>query len=352
MTTLAKPDSAFETKGAVSAAPGAILILAVAVVCYAGAPVLNSVPFFGKYLPLADFILAILLGILIKNTIGVADVFKPGLQYSTILYKTGIVVMGTKYSLASLASTGSKALLLIVVFLFTSTMVIWFLARRFNIPATLSALLAAGMSVCGVSVTVALAPAIKAKNEEIAYTVSVVLMFGLVSLLIFPAIGQFFELTADQFGAFAGIGIVNSAQVIAAGLAYSPEAGAVAGIYNIGRVLFLPFIVLALTLMVINSEGGNTASVNRWQMIKEKFPFFVLAFLVVVGVNTAGMIDAETVQVSHQFMEWCFLLGFASIGLSTSLGDLKAAGPSGVVLGFSIAVVKAGLALAAAIVFL
>lgn len=255
--------------GVVAALPGAMLILAVAIICFAGAPVLNSIYFFNKYLPLADFILAILLGIVIKNTIGVPDVFQPGLKYSTILYKTGIVIMGTKYSLASLATTGSKAVILIMVFLFTSTLVIWFIARRFNIPATLSALLAAGMSVCGVSVTVALAPAIKAKNEEIAYTVSVVLMFGLVSLLIFPAVGQYFELTAEEFGAFAGIGIVNSAQVIAAGLAYSPEAGAVAGIYNIGRVLFLPVIVLMLTLMVINSEGGDTSQVNRWEMIKE-----------------------------------------------------------------------------------
>ena len=344
-----------ETKtsnGFVAALPGGMLILAVAIICFAGAPVLNSIHFFNKYLPLADFILAILLGIFIKNTIGVPDIFQPGLKYSTILYKTGIVIMGTKYSLASLAATGSKAVILIMVFLFTSTLVIWFVARRFNIPATLAALLAAGMSVCGVSVTVALAPAIKAKNEEIAYTVSVVLMFGLLSLLVFPAIGQYFELTAEEFGAFAGIGIVNSAQVIAAGLAYSPEAGAVAGIYNIGRVLFLPVIVLMMTLLVINNEGGDTSQVNRWEMIKEKFPFFVLAFLVVVGVNTAGFIDEPTVKVSHYFMEWCFLLGFASIGLTTSLDDLKSAGATGVILGMSIATIKAALALFAAMMFL
>lgn len=341
-----------QPKGFMAAVPGGMLILAVAIICYAGAPVLNSVYFFQKYMPLADFILAILLGILIKNTIGVPEIFRPGLQYSTILYKTGIVIMGTKYSLASLATTGSKAIILILIFLFSSTMIIWFLARRFKIPATLAALLAGGMSVCGVSITVALAPAIKAKNEEIAYSVSVVLMFGLMSLLVFPAIGQHFSLTAEEFGAFAGIGIVNSAQVIAAGLAYSPEAGAIAGIYNIGRVLFLPIIVLILTMLVISSEGGDTSSINKWDLIKEKFPFFVLAFLIVVGVNTAGFIDDGTVRVSHQFMEWCFLLGFASIGLTTPLGDLKAAGASGIILGMSIATIKAALALAAAILFL
>lgn len=340
------------TNGFIAALPGGMLVLAVAILSFAFAPRLNSIYFFNNYLPLADFILAILFGIFIKNTIGVPEIFQPGLKHSTILYKTGIVIMGTKYSLASLASTGSKAIILIVVFLFSSSLIIWFLGRRFKIPATLCALLAAGMSVCGVSATIALAPAIKAKNEEIAYSVSVVLMFGLASLIVFPALGQHFNLTDAEFGAFAGIGIVNSAQVIAAGFAYNPEAGVVAGIYNIGRVLFLPLIVLMLTLMVINSEGGDTSTINRWEMIKEKFPLFVLAFLFVVGLNTAGFIDEATVRVTRHFMEWCFLLGFASVGLTTSLDDLKSAGASGIILGMSIATIKAALALFAAILFI
>ena len=116
--------------------------------------------------------------------------------------------------------------------------------------------------------------------------------------------------------------------------------------------MFLPVIVLMLTLMVINSEGGDTSTVNRWEMIKEKFPFFVLAFLLVVGVNTAGFIDEPTVKVSHYFMEWCFLLGFASIGLTTSLDDLKSAGATGMILGMSIATIKAALALFAAMMIL
>lgn len=333
------------------ALPGALLIISLAVACFYIAPLINSIYFFNKFLPLADFILAIIVGIAIKNTIGVAKIFEPGLSYSTYMYKTGIVIMGTKYSLASLVTTGTKAIVFIVVFLFVSALVIWFIGRRLNISARLSALLAAGMSVCGVSVTIALAPGIKAKNEEIAYSIAVVLMFGLASLLIFPAIGQYFDLTANQFGAFAGIGIVNSAQVLAAGFAYSSDAGVVAGIYNIGRVLFLPIIVLILTIFVIESEGGDRKDVDHLQLIIEKFPIFVIGFLVVVLLNTAGFIDQATSETSHYFMETCFLLGFASVGLTTSLSDLKTAGISGMMLGFSIATIKACLALAVVLYF-
>jgi len=328
--------------------PGWGLISFVAVFCFYIAPQINSLYFFEAYMPLADFILAIIVGLIIKNIVGVAGLFEPGLRHSTILTKTGIVVMGTKYSLASLAAVGGQAIIMILLFLVTSAYAIWWFAKRFNNPTSLSALLAAGLSICGVSATIAIAPAVKAKNEEMAYTIAIVLAFGLGALLVFPMVGHMFELTPEEFGAFAGIGIINSAQVIAAGLSYGPEAGAIAGIYNIGRVLFLPFVVLMLVLLAINAEGGDTSQVSKREIILEKFPIFVLGFIGVVAVNSLGVIDAPTVQASNYIMEWCFLLGFASIGLTTSLSDIKAAGVSGMVLGFLLAGTKAVLALIAA----
>jgi uncharacterized integral membrane protein (TIGR00698 family) len=171
----------------------------------------------------------------------------------------------------------------------------------------LGACLAAGMSVCGVSATIAIAPAVKAKNEDMAYSIAVVLMFGLLALIAFPLVGRLFDLSADQFGAFAGVGIINSAQVLAAGFGYSPEAGVVAGIYNIGRVLFLPFVVLMLAIMAASQEhdhGKEAAKINKWQMIRDKFPLFVLGFLAIVCMNTMGMLSKAEVKVAKAFMEW------------------------------------------------
>ncbi len=79
--------------------PGLLLITAVALTAYFVAPKLEAFPLFKTYLSLKDFILAIIFGIAIRNTVGVADMFQPGLRYSTILTKTGIVVMGSSYSL-------------------------------------------------------------------------------------------------------------------------------------------------------------------------------------------------------------------------------------------------------------
>lgn len=335
--------------------PGLLLITAVALTAYVAAPRLEAFPLFKTYLSLKDFILAIIFGIAIRNTVGVADVFQPGLRYSTILTKTGIVVMGSSYSLAGLVSVGAQALVFIAVFLFATALTMMWLCRRLGMSPALGACLAAGMSVCGVSATIAIAPAVKAKNEDMAYSIAVVLIFGLLALIAFPLVGRLFDLSADQFGAFAGVGIINSAQVLAAGFGYSPEAGVIAGIYNIGRVLFLPFVVLMLAIIAASQEhdnGKEAAKINKWQMICDKFPLFVLGFLAIVCMNTMGMLSKPEIKIAKTFMEWAFLLGFASIGLTTRLADLRAAGLRGFFFGFGVAGIKAVLALGAVLVFM
>ena len=340
----------------VKSLPGALLVISVAVCAYFIAPLLLKYPIFKTYLSLKDFILAILIGILIKNTIGVPDAFKPGLRFSTTLTKIGIVIMGAKYSLGGLAQVGGQAFVYISLFLFGSAVLMMWAAQRFKVPTPLAGCLAAGLSICGVSATIAIAPAVGARNKDMAYSIAVVLMFGLLALLVFPLIGNLFELTDAQYGAFAGVGIVNSAQVLAAGFGYSEGAGLVAGIYNIGRVLLLPFVVLMLAMMSVSStetgDGQPAVKLNKWQLIKDKFPVFVLGFLLIVVLNTLGVFSEGAVKQARIFMNWAFLLGFASIGLTTRLGDLKAAGWTGFMMGFVIAGIKAVVALAVVLIFI
>jgi uncharacterized integral membrane protein (TIGR00698 family) len=336
-------------------APGVLLVIGVAVAAYITAPFLKQYPLFKTYLSLKDFILAILFGIMIKNTVGVPKILEPGLRFSTILTKTGIVIMGAKYSMAGLVKVGGPALLYIAIFLFGTAMIMMWVGKKLKMPPALAACLASGLSVCGVSATIAIAPAVKAKNQDMAYSIAVVLMFGLLALLVFPPIGRLLHLSDAQYGAFCGVGIVNSAQVLAAGFGYSEGAGLVAGIYNIGRVLFLPFVVLMLAIMAASHEaasGGEVVKINKFKMIVDKFPIFVIGFLFIVCLNTMGLFSKPEIHQAKIFMNWAFLLGFASIGLTTRLSDLKAAGWSGFLMGFIVASVKAALALAVVMILM
>ncbi len=335
--------------------PGIALFVSVALVAWYITPIITSLHPMIKNMNLSNFIIAIILGMAILNIFGVPEVCKPGLQFSTILTKTGIVVMGCKYSFAGLLKTGTEAIIIIAVFLFASAFLLMWVGRKLKMSPALSACLAAGLSVCGVSACVAIAPAVRAKNEDMAYTIAVVLMFGLLALLVFPFVGQWFELSANQFGAFVGVGVINSAQVLAAGFAYSQDAGVVAGVYNIGRVIFLPFIVLALAIMVASQDAEvqtQMKDTNKLKLIIDKFPVFVVGFLAIVTLNTLGMLEKPEVKMATTFMDWCFLLGFSSIGLTTRLSDIKAAGLSGAAMGFVVAGLKAVLALWVVIYFL
>jgi len=151
---------------------------------------------------------------------------------------------------------------------------------------------ALGMGVCGVSATVAAAPVVQAKSVEIAYTIGTILLWGVGCMFLFPIIGNLLGMSYVQFGAWAGTGILNSAQVAGAALAYQPdgiETLKVAEIFNITRVLVLPIIVLWLAVWYVRREGEATHQVNVGRVIFEKFPLFVLGFILMFALSTTGI---------------------------------------------------------------
>lgn len=147
------------------------------------------------------------------------------------------------------------------------------------------------MGVCGVSATVASAPVVQAKSVEIAYTIGTILLWGVGCMFIFPMVGQLLDMSHLKFGAWAGTGILNSAQVAGAALAYQPdgiETLKVAEIFNITRVLVLPIIVIWLAVWYVKREQTAT-KVSVGKVIFEKFPVFVLGFILLFALSTTGM---------------------------------------------------------------
>ena len=152
-------------------------------------------------------------------------------------------------------------------------------------------MLSAGVGVCGVSATVAAAPVVKAKSAEIAYTIGTILLWGVGCMFLFPTVGHLLGMGPVQFGAWAGTGILNSAQVAGAALAFEPhgiETLKVAEIFNITRVLFLPIIVLWLAVWYVKREETGR-KVNLGEVIVAKFPVFVLGFILMFALSSTGV---------------------------------------------------------------
>ena len=236
-------------------------------------------------------VLGIVLGIIIVNVFNIPDWAANGVRTARFFLKTGVILLGVLYSAAELAQLGGLSVIMIGVFVLGSVGVVLFMGRRMNAGNSMTGILAAGVGVCGVSASVAAAPVVQAKAVEIAYTIGTILVWGVGCMFIFPTIGHLLNMGPVQFGAWAGTGILNSAQVAGAALAFDPngiETLKVAEIFNITRVLFLPIIVVWLAAWYVKHEEG-AERVDLKQVLFAKFPVFVLGFLGLFILSSLGL---------------------------------------------------------------
>ncbi len=262
----------------------------VAVLSKAMGPVLAD-KYLHQVLGLNYVVLGILAGIITVNVFKVPIWAENGVRLSRLGLKTGVILLGVLYSAAELRQLGLMSIVMIGFFVLGSVGLVLWLGSRRKVSNSMGGVLSAGMGVCGVSATVAAAPVVQAKSVEIAYTIGTILLWGVGCMFLFPVIGHLIGLGHVQFGAWAGTGILNSAQVAGAALAYQPngiETLKVAEIFNITRVLVLPIIVVWLAVWYVRREQ-NAPGVNVGRVIFDKFPIFVLGFLLMFALSTTGI---------------------------------------------------------------
>lgn len=290
-----------------------------------------------KVLNLNYVVLGLLVGVVVTNSVGIPKFAAPGVKCARFVLKMGVIMLGARYSFAELAKLGVYSVWLIGIFVLGTVFVVLWLGKIFNQPKTMTGVLSAGMGVCGVSATVAVAPVVKAKSEEMAYTIGTILSFGIICMFVFPTVGHLAGMNPVQFGAWAGTGILNSAQVAAAALAFNSvdiKTLKVAEIFNITRVLFLPIIVLVLATW-FGKESGQKLTFKT--VVIDKFPVFILGFLILFGLSSAGLfsppqhykgkfIDVsynERTQITEE--EWTSLGAALAGGTITGLNESQMA---------------------------
>ena len=236
-------------------------------------------------------VLGIVIGIIVVNVFSIPGWAANGVRTARFFLKTGVILLGVLYSAAELAQLGGLSVIMIGIFVLGSVGMVLFMGRRMNAGNSMTGILSAGVGVCGVSAAVAAAPVVQAKAVEIAYTIGTILVWGVGCMFLFPTIGHLLGMGPVQFGAWAGTGILNSAQVAGAALAFDPEGIEtlkVAEIFNITRVLFLPIIVVWLAAWYVKHEEG-AEKVDLKQVLVAKFPVFVLGFIGMFALSSMGV---------------------------------------------------------------
>ena len=307
--------------------PGLLLLFAVG---YAGKVVEQSIARYGKAhhltLPNIEYVLwAILIGLLISNTVGIPELFRPGLATYEFWLKAGIVLLGSRFVLGDVIKLGGVSLALVVIEITVSLAFMTALGRAFGLNPKLTSLLAVGSSICGVSAIIAAQGAIDADEEDASFAISAVLALGAIALFVFPVIGHWLGMGDTSYGLWAGLGVDNTAEATAAGALYSDAAGKVAVLAKTARNAMIGFVVLGYAIHWARKE--HTAGVtNKAAFLWQKFPKFVLGFLVISALATAKFFTGPQLGNLANLSRWAFLLTFAGVGLRTNIAEMRKQG--------------------------
>ena len=307
--------------------PGIVLLAAIG---YAGKFLEQHVGAYAKshhwVFPNIEYVLwAILLGLFISNTIGVAKIFQPGVATYEFWLKAGIVLLGSRFLLGDVLHLGGVSLLLVAVEILGALAFMTFLGRLFNLRPKLTTLLAVGSAVCGVSAIIAAKGAIDADDEDSSFAIAAILALGALALFTFPLIGHSLHLSDQAYGIWSGLAVDNTAEATAAGALYSDAAAKLAVLVKTTRNAMIGFVILAYAIYWA-SQGQAQSVTNKAAFLWQKFPKFVLGFLLISVLSTYHFFSKDQNTALANLSRWAFLLTFAGVGLRTNFREMRKQG--------------------------
>lgn len=284
----------------------------------------RQLPFLAIFSPM---ILAVIIGVLFTNLVGAPQHVKAGIAFTQrSLLRLAIILLGFQLTLNQVMSIGASALFVIAISLTATFVFTVALGKVLGVEQKLAQLIAAGTSICGASAIVATNSVTRAKDEDVAYAVASITLFGTLAMLVFPLLAPVLGLDEFHFGLWAGASIHEVAQVVGASFQGGPEAGEVGTIAKLARVVFLAPMVIALGLFVsrnVASEAGARPPV----------PWFVVGFALVVIFNSLVELPAEVLSPIAMVTTTLLTMGLAAMGLQTSVAQFRQLGLRPLVLG-------------------
>lgn len=287
----------------------------------------------------SPMILAVIIGMLFANTVGVAANTKEGIRFSQkTLLRLAIVLLGFQLTIVQAASIGIAGFSIVAVTLAATYLFTMTAARLLGVERRLAQLIAAGTSICGASAIVAANTVTNARDEDVAYSVASITLFGTIAMLAYPLLGALAGLDQNAFGLWAGASIHEVAQVIGASFQYGAQAGEAGTVAKLTRVALLAPMVFAMGFAARRSGGGEAGA-------RAPMPWFVLGFIAVVLWNSfVGIPDALRPHIA--FITTLMLtMGLAAMGLNANVSEIRSRGLRPLLLALSAFVFIAGFSL-------
>ncbi len=268
--------------------------------------------------------LAGLVGNLALRLTGLRETFQPGIRTELFL-KIGLVLMGAGINLALIAHTAGGAILQTLILVTSVFSFSWWLSGKLGLEDKLRAVMSTALSVCGVSAAIAAAGSVSARKEQVTYVTGLVILVALPMMVLTPIIGHALHLPETVAGAWFGGNIDTTAAVIGAGTIYGEQAQKIASIVKSTQNTLIGLVAFLLALYFTNKNSEDSGKI-KLRVIWERFPKFVLGFVLASLLFTLGIIDGGKGSAIDALKNWAFTLAFVSMGLELSIMEFRQMG--------------------------
>jgi uncharacterized integral membrane protein (TIGR00698 family) len=281
---------------------------------------------------------AIVLGITLGNTLyaRVAHRSGAGVNFSRqSLLRAGIVLYGLRLTLHDIAHVGVAGVLIDGLVILSTFALAHLAGRLLGVDRTSSSLIGAGSAICGAAAVMATEPVVRGKAEQVAVAVSTVVVFGTLSMFLYPLLYGLNERWTlvpsgpQAFGIYAGSTIHEVAQVMAAGRQVGAEAANTAVITKLVRVMMLAPFLIGLSGWLLRRQGAHVADSTgrtRGSAPRTPIPWFAFGFIGVVLFNSLGLLPAPMIAAINQFDTVLLAMAMGALGLCTHVSALRQAG--------------------------
>ncbi len=312
--------------------------------------------------PISAIMMAIVIGMLVANTVRLPENIQPGLKFCTSkILQIGIMLLGIRLSLMGAGQFTLVALPFVIAAIAIGLFTVGVLGRYMGLSRQLSGLIAVGTSICGCTAIVATAPLIKANESEVSYAVACITIFGLAAMFFYPVLAhQVFASQPELAGLFLGTSIHETAQVAGAGMMYeaqynAPVALDIATVTKLVRNLCM-IAVIPLVGILYGAERAkeDPTRINYLAMI----PWFIVGFALMSAMRTIGDMGEQAFGVlppeqwTHvvgfikEAAERCLLIAMAAVGLTSMFAGIIKIGMRPFALGLFAAVLIGGVSFA------
>ncbi len=296
---------------------------------------ISTLPFI-KSLGFSPLVIGIVIGIIYANTIEskMPKTLNKGITFSAKkILRFAIVFYGFRLTFQEILEVGSEGFLVSLIMLSSTLIIGTFVGiKLFKMDKDTSILTASGASVCGAAAVLATEPVLKAAEYKTAVAVSMVVLFGTISMFLYPIMYEgfikdatgFLHMSPSQFGIYVGGSIHEVAQVVAvpASIPNTPEVMAHnAVIVKMTRVLLIApmLIVLGIVLNFTSKKKGS----NKVKLV---IPWFAVYFILVAAFNSLHILPKSVVEIINYIDTFLLTMAMTALGMGTIFSKFKDVG--------------------------